>query len=250
MKNVENWQPSKFIYKKGKLKASRNPKEVSISSRLVADLVAEFYDINARVHIKGNLIDLGCGKVPLYEVYKNYADKITCVDWVNTIHKNTFLDHEQDLNQPLNFADESFDSIILSDVFEHIRKPELLMSEMNRILTEKGTLMLNVPFFYCIHESPFDFFRYTEYALKSMAEDNGFSIIKLEATGGAPEILADIISKLSVRLPIIGNLFARTIQKMTWLFIKTKMGGRVSRKTAKRFPLGYVMVAKKIKRNP
>jgi hypothetical protein len=34
MKNKEHWKPSKYVYKQGKLKVSRNSKEVSISSRL------------------------------------------------------------------------------------------------------------------------------------------------------------------------------------------------------------------------
>ena len=48
MKNKNNWKPTKFIYRDGKLRASRNPKEVGISSRLGADIVAEFYDINLK----------------------------------------------------------------------------------------------------------------------------------------------------------------------------------------------------------
>ena len=30
MKNPHKWQPSKFIYRNGKLQASRNPNEVSV----------------------------------------------------------------------------------------------------------------------------------------------------------------------------------------------------------------------------
>ncbi|RPH31770.1 MAG: class I SAM-dependent methyltransferase [Bacteroidales bacterium] len=245
MKYIENWKPSKFVFKKGKLRASRDSKEVGYSSRLVADLVAEFYDHNAKEYIKGNLIDLGCGKVPLYEVYKNLVSSVTCVDWENTIHKNQFLDYTQDLNQPLNFADESFDSIILSDVLEHIRRPEALLKEMNRVLAKNGVLMMNVPFYYCLHEEPFDYYRYTEFALKSMVQDNGFKIIKLETIGGAPEILADIQAKLAIRIPFVGKFLALFIQKITWWFIKTKFGKKVSKQTSKKFPLIYVMVAVK-----
>ena len=35
MKNKDSWQPSKFIYRKGKLIASRDAQEVKIGSRLI-----------------------------------------------------------------------------------------------------------------------------------------------------------------------------------------------------------------------
>ena len=80
MKNKEFWKPSKFIYKNKKLIASRDPKEVSISSRLMIDIIAQFYDNYLKLYARGNLLDLGCGKVPLYEAYKDYIIDNTCVD--------------------------------------------------------------------------------------------------------------------------------------------------------------------------
>ena len=71
MKNIENWKPSKFTYnRRGKLIASKNLKEVGAGSRLMGNLVAEFYDEALRVYSKGKLIDLGCGKIPLFAAYK------------------------------------------------------------------------------------------------------------------------------------------------------------------------------------
>ena len=113
-----------------KLKASRNTKHVTVSSRLIADIIANFYTINIPKYVKGNFLDLGCGQAPLYCLYKNYTKQITCVDWGNSMHQITYLDFEQDLNQNLNMESNSFDSIILSDVLEHIRKPELLLNEI------------------------------------------------------------------------------------------------------------------------
>jgi ubiquinone/menaquinone biosynthesis C-methylase UbiE len=245
MKNTEQWKPSKFVYVAGKLKASRNPQEVNISSRFVADLTATFYDTNIKTHVTGKLLDLGCGKVPLYHAYKDSVTGVVCVDWSGSLHKNQYLDYEMDLNQKLNFADNSFDTVILSDVLEHIRKPDFLMSEIFRVLSPKGKLLMNVPFYYWLHEEPYDYYRYTKFALKSIAEDAGFSIIKLEATGGAPEILTDIISKLTVKIPLVGRITANIIQQLTKLFLNFNFGKKISKKTALKFPFGYVMILEK-----
>lgn len=246
MKNIELWKPSKYIFKNDKLIGSRDSKEVSISSRLLADITAAFYNENLKKYIHGKVLDLGCGKVPLYEAYKNYISENVCVDWGNTYNKNPFLDYELDINQKLPFADNEFNSIILSDVLEHIRKPELLLGEMYRILSVNGKALINVPFMYGLHEQPYDYFRYTKHALKSMAEDAGFKIILLEPSGGTPEIFADMLSKHFSIVPLIGNPFAIVVQKLTWWFIQTQLGKRISTKTADFFPIGYKMILEKV----
>ena len=124
MQHIDKWQYSKYVYsRRGKLIASRNRKEVGIGSRLMADIIADFYSNNIPKHTKGNLLDLGCGKAPLYFVYRAYITNNICVDWKNTPHKNNYLDFECDLTKDLPFKDGEFDTIILSDVLEHYTPP-------------------------------------------------------------------------------------------------------------------------------
>ena len=141
MKNQDIWQPSKYVYRKRKLVSSRDRKEVSVGSRLMADLIAGFYDKNLHQYARGKLLDLGCGKVPLFIAYREYVTDNICVDWENTTHKAEYLDFEFDLTKVLPFVDEEFDTIILSDVLEHIPQPEHLWKEMARILSIDGKII-------------------------------------------------------------------------------------------------------------
>lgn len=247
MKNKANWVPTKFILDtKGRLKSSRDFKEVGAGSRLMANMVAEHYDKYLKEYCKGELLDLGCGKVPLYAAYKNYITDNTCVDWSNSFHKNEHLDYECDLTKNLPFSDSMFDTIILSDVLEHIPNPENLWKEMSRIIKKDGALFLNVPFFYQLHEAPYDYYRYTQFMLKRFAEENGFRILVLTATGGSLEVMADFFSKHFRFIPLIGNPLSLLIQKLVYWFGKTKSGAKLSAKTSEGFPYGYFMVARKI----
>lgn len=245
MKNVDQWKPSKFVQRKGKLRASRQRDEVVISSRLVVDVVAGFYQENIPLHFSGKLLDLGCGKVPFYAAYKNYVTENVCVDWGNTIHKNPYLDIITDINQPLSIVSESFNTVLLSDVLEHIRKPENLIAEVYRLLLPEGKFVLNVPFFYWIHEQPFDYYRYTKFALEEMLVDAGFKIVKIEELGGAPEVLVDVFCKNALAIPIIGRSLVWLIQNITMVFLKTGLGKKISKKTSQKFPMGYFVVAQK-----
>ena len=151
-------------------------------------------------HCRGRLLDLGCGKVPFYALYREYVSEIICVDWSNSLHGNGHVDAECDLTKDLPFANASFDSIILSDVLEHIPTPERLWGEMARLLRPGGNLLLSVPFFYWLHEEPHDYYRYTKYALRRFAEATGFDILLIKELGGAPEIMVDILSKFISRV--------------------------------------------------
>jgi len=52
-----------------------------------------------------------------------------------------------DLEQPLPFADNSADRVMLEHVFEHLENPVGLMVEIHRILAPGGVLEAEVPYF-------------------------------------------------------------------------------------------------------
>lgn len=244
VKNRESWKPSKYIFHKGQLIASRNPTDCGAGSRLMGDIIARFYQQNIPKFTKGALLDLGCGAAPLYGMYNIYCESVTCSDWQNTPHNNDYVDIYCNLTERLPFENEQFDTIILSDVLEHIPTAEALLMEMNRILSKGGHAIINVPFYYWIHEQPYDYYRYTEFALKRFANNAGFNLILLDTMGGVAEIVTDILAKYFLQ-HTGGKYISVFLQNTTSLFCKTKIGKRISRKTGKLFPLGYFLVIQK-----
>jgi SAM-dependent methyltransferase len=244
MKEADRWKPTKFVYRRGKLIASRDQNEVAVSSRLMVDRVARCYDANLRGHATGRLVDLGCGTVPLYSAYADLVTDVTCVDLGGTQHAR-HLDVECDLNEPLPFADQAFDTVVLSDVLEHIAGPELLWSEMARILAPAGKILMNVPFYYWIHAGPYDFYRYTEFALRRFVQSSGLELVLLEPIGGAPEVLADIVAKNVAAVPLVGRPVSMAVQWMARAMTATRFGGKISHVTSATFPFGYFLIARK-----
>jgi hypothetical protein len=74
MRNREIWQESKYVWAKGGLKASADVLEVRIESRFLGDILALAYASAIRRHARGRMLDLGCGKAPLYGVYRGCND--------------------------------------------------------------------------------------------------------------------------------------------------------------------------------
>ncbi len=245
MQNSCQWVPTKFVIRKNKLKASRNTIYVRFASRLVVNVVASKYEKIIPEFFCGKMIDLGCAAVPLYGYYKDFISEVICVDWAESFHKSRHIDIVQDLNQPLQIEDNQFDTALLSDVLEHIREPQKLINEVFRILKPGGKLILNVPFMYWLHEDPYDYFRFTSYGLVYLLKSSGFEIVKLEEYGGAPEIIADIFAKNIKKIPLLGKPLALFSQWSCLKFVNTSIGKKISSKTAKKFPLGYIVVARK-----
>lgn len=229
----------------GRLRATRDRRHLAPGSILIAELVAGCYDQAIPLHCAGALLDLGCGHVPLFAAYRTWVTTVTCADWGNTLHKNPYLDAEVDLTAALPFPGEAFDTVLLSDVLEHLPEPALLWRELQRILRPGGKVLLNVPFYYPIHEAPWDYYRYSRFALARFAETSGFRVLSLEPIGGLPEVFTDLGAKLLARLPGPGRWAARGLQAACLWSLRLPLGRKASRMTCERFPLGYFGVFQK-----
>jgi SAM-dependent methyltransferase len=241
MKNAQDWRATKFVQRGGRLRTSRDSADVGRSSRLITDLVARVYDEHLPGHAQGRLLDLGCGKVPLYGRYRTLVSSVTCVDWAADQH----IDQECDLSQPLPFDDASFDTIILSDVLEHVPDPALLWREMARLLTPGGKILMNVPFFYWLHAHPHDYYRYTRFALARFVAQSELELLTLRPLGGLLEVMADLAAKVLDKLPLFGPPLGLAVQGLAGVLGRTGLGQRVLNRSAEHFPLAYFLIARR-----
>jgi SAM-dependent methyltransferase len=244
VKNAADWRPTKFVQRGGQWRTSRAARNVGTGSRLITDAVARVYGMQLPRHARDRLLDLGCGQVPLYGVYRTLVDEVTCVDWA----AGSPIDHIDrlcDLAEPLPFDDARFDTILLSDVLEHVPDPALLWREMARLLAPGGKVVMNVPFFYWLHAHPHDYYRYTNFALERFVRMNGLTLVTLQPLGGVFDVLADLAAKLLDKLPLVGAPLAVGLQAVAGAFGRTRFGARVAQVSARHFPLGYFLVAER-----
>jgi SAM-dependent methyltransferase len=146
-------------------------------------------------HLNGTLLDIGCGQSPYKPLLLSEGSHIS--EYIgldleeNPTHKNN-----PDLlwdGSSIPLKDDSVDSILLTEVLEHVPEPIVLLKESKRVLKKGGKLFGTVPFLYPLHEIPFDFFRYTPFAIEKFAKETSFEIIKLESHGGWNASLALMI---------------------------------------------------------
>jgi len=243
VKNISNYKQTKYKISNGKIEPSRDVRYLQDGSWLMAKYISKCYEKYIPQYVSGKLLDLGCGSVPLYDAYKEYIEEVICTDWENTTHPNLYLDIVHDLNQELPFANDSFDTIIFSDVLEHLANPKKVLHEINRVLVKGGYVLMNVPFYYWLHEEPYDYYRYTEYWYNKNLKEAGFDIIRLEKLGGGLDVVADIKGKyINMVFPWLH--IARVYQKLHYYVLnKGILHKKLNR--IKHFTLGYFIVLKK-----
>ena len=112
------------------------------------------------------------------------AEDSNCRQWFpNLIAINVTADWRIDAQASayhLPFRDQSFAVVVCTEVLEHTRSPEQVLSELRRILKPGGKLLLSVPFAFPIHYSPTDYYRFTRFGLMHLLQ--GWQIESIEET--------------------------------------------------------------------
>jgi SAM-dependent methyltransferase len=219
MRNPESWKPTKFEVLPAasdstpRIRVPADPASLSAGSTLMATLLARWYQQALSRYAQGVLLELGAGALPYYALYRERTTAVWCTDWPQSLHGQPHADLHCDLNAGLPLRHAMADTVLAADLLEHIYRPQALLAEIHRVLRPGGTLLLNMPFMYWVHEAPHDYFRYTPHAVARMAADAGFEALAIDAVGGSLCVLADVAGKLLQSVRGVGPPLARGLQR-------------------------------------
>lgn len=152
-------------------------------NRLARGLVREAILARASVHISGRMLDVGCGLKPYELILKPYVTEHVGLDHPETLHGLSRVDIVGSV-YAMPIADETFDSVLCTEVLEHLEEPATALEECHRILRPGGYVVLTVPFMWQLHEEPRDFFRYSNHGLAYLLSRSGFEVVEVSPLGG------------------------------------------------------------------
>jgi SAM-dependent methyltransferase len=153
-------------------------------------------------------MDFGCAESPYRSCLP--AETVVGVDVPQSGHDHAEgrIDVFYD-GRHLPFADNSFDNILSSEVFEHIFNLPEILKELNRVLAPGGRLVLTVPFVWEEHETPYDFGRYTVFGLRHLLEEAGFTLVHEHKTTGTLATLCQLLNTYICRSLLPGSTLSR-----------------------------------------
>ena len=76
-----------------------------------------------------------------------------------------------DVSDMPQFADDSYDVVVVDQVLEHVRAPARAAAEIRRVLRPGGYAIVATPFLIRIHGDPDDYWRFTREGLKELFKD-------------------------------------------------------------------------------
>ena len=191
-----------------------------------------------KFNLQGSILDMGSKKSPLNVTnYIKSNNRITYLDKYSNISKDLKVDLEKEYSDSENIK---FNNVILMNVLEHIYNYQNCMNICNFFLKKKGIILGSTPFYFQVHGSPNDYFRYTSEALILILKKSGFYEIEIKVLAGGIFIcFFNSISRITQKLLFLNNIIFVTCQLLDFIL------SLFSKNLKLKFPLGYFFKGKK-----
>ena len=214
------------------------PLKIYINPRITDDIYLHFSEIRDYIKkysnkIYGITLDVGPGKSPFKNFFKNTTKYIKLDKFDHNGKPDIIADATK-----IPLKNNSVDSVVCFQLLEHVQNPQKVIDEIYRVLRKNGTCLLTTHMAAALHGEPYDYFRFTKYALKDVLFKK-FKYIKIEPNGGALlSIMQLIVWGISEKLPktiaspfiIILNLMGKGLDKIFY---------------SELFTLNYIVYARK-----
>ena len=158
--------------------------------------------------VHGRTLDVGCGTKP-YQRYCNASEYISLE--IERTGKNADVYYD---GKVFPFRDGEFDSILTTQVLEHVFNPNEFLIETNRVLKEGGILLLSVPFLWDEHEQPFDYARYSSFGIDHLLTCHGFEVIEHRKSMSDVRVIFQMIN---------AYIYKKTMTHNPWLNLLTTL---------------------------
>jgi len=190
------------------------------------------------LNLNGTILDLGGSNKAGYQELIGGDHKFVTVNFDEAFG----CDQVFDIEKRFPIDDDTHDHVICLNVLEHIYNFHNVINESFRVLKKDGSALFITPFFFQIHGSPDDYFRYTESTLLRAFKEAGYVDVKIEKLG---------YGLFSAFYQVIGGgvrpLFLKEALKRFSIGLDKFIAKLIPRYEGirNRIPIGFILTAKK-----
>lgn len=145
------------------------------------------------------VLDIGAGECPLRRTLEDLGFEYRSLDIAQ--NQSGSIDYvariDAELPETLACAG-GFDLLILTEVLEHVPDWQTSFQNLAKLLKPGSHCIITTPFFYMLHEEPYDFWRPTDHALRFFVEKNGMEMAHSQRIGDGWDVLGTLLCSTSV----------------------------------------------------
>ena len=127
------------------------------------------------------VLDAGAGRAPYRDLFSHVRYETADIALLDRRYAD--LTYVCDLTD-VPVEDGRFDRVICNQVLEHVPDPRAVLREVARVTKDGGRVLCTCPFFFQPHQKPYDYYRYTSYALRELFADSGFAVDRIDWVEG------------------------------------------------------------------
>jgi SAM-dependent methyltransferase len=166
------------------------PHRFAAADRVLYNQLSNALADAAASHATGRLIDIGCGDKPWSAIFAPHV-----IEHIGVDHQAPSGSEPREVDivagaYSVPLPDESADTILLTEVLEHLEEPVRALEEAHRLLRPGGAVILTTPLIFPVHGAPRDFFRYAPDGIRYVMREAGFNGIAVQPLSGQWTTLA------------------------------------------------------------
>ena len=191
----------------------------------------------------GKTLDVGGGNGYRYRGYFNTTD-FQSLDIDSESHPDILASAEE-----IPMMTNSIDTILSSQMLEHVINPLKCLKEINRVLKTGGTLIITVPQSNEMHSEPHDYWRFTKFGMLLLLSQAGFEIETVLQRGNYPSCIAQMrIKRLIDSKSVYSNrrwLYPIWVYSLFYSRLAIWLDNFYGSESSKKHALGWTILARK-----
>jgi SAM-dependent methyltransferase len=138
---------------------------------------------------RGILFDVGCGRKPYAAMLSGRVSRYVGMEYSpSSGYRGNAADVCGD-GAAIPIASASVDTVLCTEVLEHVPDPDAVVREIARVLKPGGSVICTAPFCYPKHDA-YDFFRYSPGTVAALMRRHGLEVVSERPLAGTAVTLA------------------------------------------------------------
>lgn len=163
-------------------------------------------------------LDCGCGNQPLKNAIIDQGFQYESLDLAQNSFNNVdyLCSLECSSDQFSSVIQKKYSLVLATEVLEHVSDWHAAFANIASIMKPGGYALLTAPFFYPLHEEPYDFCRPTVHQFKTFSGYAGLEVVSISKAGDAVDVIGTLLGAARIEYSFRDrtSIFAKIINKI------------------------------------